>query len=78
MRSETRIEPSSEFRFPGDSLWTAHWFARQDDGAIQFQNGLRLSTAPGFDGSLGTADSRFVNPTHRFCVNERGQVTAYR
>ena len=58
--------------------WSATSFARRIDDAIQFTNGLRLPVAAGFDGSLGTADGRFVNPSHRFCFNERGEVTAYR
>ena len=63
---------------PVTPCWTAAWYAKKVDGAIQFDNGLRLPTAPDFDGSLGTADGRFRNPTHRFCVNDRGVVTAYR
>ena len=50
---------------PVTPCWTASWFARQVDRVIQFDNGLRLPTAPGFDGSLGTSDGRFRNPTHR-------------
>lgn len=66
-----------DFDPPVTPCWTASWFARRIDGAIQFDNGLRLPTSPSFDGSFGTADGRFVNPNHRFCVNERGEVTAY-
>jgi hypothetical protein len=63
---------------PVTPCWTAAWFGRAVDGAIQFDNGLRLPTVPDFDGSLATADGRFVDPSHRFCLNERGEVTAYR
>lgn len=62
---------------PVSPCWTASWFAREDDGAILFDNGLRLPTSPDFDGSL-SPDGRFTNPAHRFCLNERGEVTAYR
>jgi hypothetical protein len=62
---------------PVTPCWTAAWFAKEDNGAIKFDNGLRLRIGPGFDGSL-SADGRFTNPAHRFCVNERGEVTAYR
>lgn len=62
---------------PVTPCWSASWFARQDDGAILFDNGLRLPTSPDFDGGL-SPDGRFTNPAHAFCVNERGVITAYR
>jgi hypothetical protein len=63
---------------PVKPCWTAARWATRIDDVIQFDYGLRLPTAPGFDGSLGTADGRFANPSHRFCVNESGAITAYR
>jgi hypothetical protein len=57
--------------------------AARDDGThIVFENGLRLSKAPGFDGRGWPQDGRYDSPASEccfapFCINAQGQVTAY-
>jgi hypothetical protein len=56
--------------------------ARDDGEYIVFENGLRLPKTPGFDGRGWPQDGRYDSPTSEccfapFCINERGEVTAY-
>lgn len=69
--------------FPAhDGSYTYSAIATDDDTHIVFENGLRLPKAPGFDGRGWPQDGRYDSPAAEccfapFCINERGEVTAY-
>jgi hypothetical protein len=67
-------DPPHSFRFEAS--------AADDDTHIVFENGLRLPKAAGFDGRGWPQDGRYDSPAGEagfapFCINERGEVTAY-
>ena len=45
--------------------------------AIDFDNGLRLPKAPGFDPGIVTDGRYDKNPQGHFCINEGGEVVSY-
>jgi hypothetical protein len=56
--------------------------ARDDGEHIVFENGLRLSKAPDFDGRGWPQDGRYDSPSGEagfapFCINGDGEVTVY-
>jgi hypothetical protein len=68
--------------FPArDGSYTYDAAATDDDTHIVFENGLRLPKVPGFDGRGWPQDGRYESPTQSgfapFCINTRGEVTAY-
>jgi hypothetical protein len=67
-------DPPHSFRFETT--------AKDEDTHVVFANGLRLPKTPGFDGRGWPEDGRYDSPAGEagfapFCINERGEVTAY-